>query len=418
MSNNLYSDSHTIEVLGSNTLTLKASTVTITGDINFTDGTMEDLEVTGTLTCDTVTSNGTAFLLTTAAGGATVTATGDITLETSGATGDIKLVSGDIISLTAVDDITLTATDNITLTASDDITMTATDKVSITGTSSVVIFGKGAESSIQMTDVILLSTLGALANGEINMTPLTMVDITATNSTSGNTSHVLDVANDWNDAQCDGVRIRLRESDNDTNVWCRFTSGASGSQTLRGRIRGTSGSGATAFQADGTNGGGTVDSVGEVVYASGGADFGEWIEMGDLEEWNPNQDQLDYMEAHAPLLGLPEGWVCYVRNNKFHKEGPGTPMVVTKSSFVVGNEYDKEDYIGEIFSFAGQIGVIVKGDVNDGDFLIPSGDYYCTGISPDEITFKDYMKVIGTAWTGNDKDFGKVLCAIGVKNTY
>jgi len=62
--------------------------------------------------------------------------------------------------------------------------------------------------------------------------------------------------------------------------------------------------------------------------------------------------------------------------------------------------------------------VCVSGPVNSGDLLIPSGSYYATAISPEDITFGDYIKVIGTAWSSSSVEgISKVMCSVGIKNT-
>lgn len=429
---NLYQESHNIEVAGSNALTLTADTITLAGTVSLSSGTMTDLTVTGELTVNNIISNDSLLSLNSGTGATTIQTAGNtLTLSTTSG-GNIVINANGNVDIDSADNISVDAAGNIELDSSGGSVKleaeTSTIINSKTTHTNTVDSGSGA-SVIKLTDYnIDISAFSAntsiASHGQVNLIPLTMVTIYGTNSTSGATSHVLDVANDWDDTQADGIRIRLRANEpGSTNVWARFTSGTDASQTTRGRIRGSDSDSTVTFQSDttvgGTDGGGTVGDSGSAVYASGGGDYGEWIELGDIKEWNISDAHAKFIEEQAPFFGLPEGHICYVRGNKFYKEGPGTPMVVTKSAFLVGNEVgDMENFIGEIFSFSGQIKVMVSGEVNDGDFLISNGRHYCTAISPQDISFQDYMKVIGTAWSENADGLGKVRCAIGIKNTY
>lgn len=240
--------------------------------------------------------------------------------------------------------------------------------------------------------------------------------------------YILRIVNDkTGDDSASGVAIYLSDyeasgaPDNSGRKWVSFYANSAGS--LKGSIRG-GGFIEAAFVTDSgtspaTGASGQVNIASyDCVYASGGADYGEWLAIGDLDEWGINRE--DTLANINGRLGLPEGWVVYVRDNAFWKEGPGTPMVVTQRAMVVGNEREHKDpYIGEILSFIGQVPVIVNGPVKSGDFLIPSGSMFCTAKDPATITFEEYMKVIGTAWENKEEaEQGLVLCAIGVKNTF
>jgi hypothetical protein len=401
----IYHGDHTIEAK-SGILTIKGDTVLFSGALAFSDATLEDLTVTGILTASTINSFDSAFRLRTASVGALFTSTSaDLSLETLGG-GDIN--------------ITTSALGDIDINSNYDIHVDAVRYIGITG-ANVTINGDGGAASVRCSDAGIVLSNFTQTDSFLLMQPSTEVLIRGTNDGVGNYSQVLVVQNQWDDSQCDGMAIVLEPSIlSPTNVFLRFSKDGD-IEDFGGRIRGPTSSSSVAFTADGSNGGGTVDGTGDVVYASGSSDFGEWIEVGDLNEWNLTKEQEDFIENNAPHMGLPEGWVCYVRDNKYYKEGPGTPMVVTRRPLLVGNEHNKEGYVGEIFSFSGQISAIVKGVVKSGDLLIPSGSYYCTAISPELVTFNEYKKVIGTAWTNSslsEDEFGRVMMAVGVKNTF
>jgi len=208
---------------------------------------------------------------------------------------------------------------------------------------------------------------------------------------------------------------------------------------------------------------------GDVCYYSGDQDFGEWIEMGDIDEWFPDwvynqsdefkalpetEQKAQYYEFVADrcepkgtrMLGITEGTTVWVRGGcahgndgcngeaKFYRtsDGGGVAMIVSHRAFLVGNEpkkfADGEIGVGEILSFCGQVPVKTFGACNVGDLLVPiengvgdpgdGGAGYCRAVSPDEISLKDYIKSVGSALCECEDSglaYHKVLTAIGVK---
>lgn len=400
---NIYHGDHSIIAKGG-TLTLEGDNVTIVGTPSFADATLTEATIT-TLNTTNIDADGGALTLDGSTHGITITtSTGDITLQTTGTEGDIAIDS--------FDDIAITADDNITIYATGNLDMSGADFVYVKGDSNAAFL------LINSTGLFL--TNASQSGGNFHLLPDTEVEVLATNQGDGSYSQVLKVQNEWDDAQADGMVVLLEPNAlSSTNVFVRFSKDGDVTNTA-GRIRGPANGSDVAFQADGGDGGGAVNSTGDVVYASGASDFGEWIEAGDINEWGISQERLNSLSPDNPSIGLPEGWVCYVRGQKFFKEGPGTPMLVTRSALLVGNERDREDYYGEVFSFSGQISVVVKGEVRSGDLLIPSGSHYCTAVSPENITFDQYKRVIGTAWEDSTEgeEYSRVMAAIGVKNTY
>jgi hypothetical protein len=163
---------------------------------------------------------------------------------------------------------------------------------------------------------------------------------------------------------------------------------------------------------------------GNVQFYSGAADFGEWLECGDLRDFYSPETDEDYDRLVAACkkagnAGLTEGRVVWVRDQKFYASGPGTPMVVTKRAALCGNSHQQErsEGRGQAISFCGQVPVLVDGPCKDGDLLVPVQDQgYCIAVDPDEISFDNYRKAIGTAW-GTDPADGpkKITCAVGIK---
>lgn len=160
-----------------------------------------------------------------------------------------------------------------------------------------------------------------------------------------------------------------------------------------------------------------VQRSGDVAYISGSQDFGELVPAGDVEEWKPEIKSV----PENNILGLSEGMVVFVREKKFWRKGPGTPMVVTNRAILIGNACDEtESEVHEVLSFIGQVPVWVEGSVKTGDYLVPTEKNCCVGIDPNEISFTEYKNAIGTAWESTESEVSerfnsKVLCAIGVK---
>ena len=225
-----------------------------------------------------------------------------------------------------------------------------------------------------------------------------------------------------------------------------------------------------------------VTYAGAVQYVSGNADFGEWVLIGDANEWDgviTNEDiSVDMAKDNAAKRhrwGIEEGSVVYIRGQRIYRYGPGSPMVVTNRALVVGNagtqiasidEFDIEgpvmksviehvkslaesmddkkkreilskleekellediaksacldSYCGEIVSFIGQCPILTFGSVNEGDYMVPIADeQYCVAVNPDEVTFEQYRRALGTSWETieleGDEKYCKPLCAVGVK---
>ena len=91
-------------------------------------------------------------------------------------------------------------------------------------------------------------------------------------------------------------------------------------------------------------------------------------------------------------------------------------MLVTKSAAMLGNSpKNNTTFIGETFSFIGQINVFVKGQASSGDYIIPENNY-CIAISQESANFEDYKKALGTCISEKSSDsLGQVLCAVGKK---
>jgi hypothetical protein len=177
--------------------------------------------------------------------------------------------------------------------------------------------------------------------------------------------------------------------------------------------------------------------AGYAQYVSGSADFGEFFEIGDEDEWGTDWSPGNSV---SQIFGLPEGIVVYVVGGKLFKapqEDIGVPMLVTNRALMVGDgtallKGSEDKRVGEVLSFVGKLPVFVRGAVGTGDLIIPvDNENICRGLSKNQANLQDYMKAIGTSLTscaeettlpedhpsapGEKVTVHKILCAVGVK---
>lgn len=98
-------------------------------------------------------------------------------------------------------------------------------------------------------------------------------------------------------------------------------------------------------------------------------------------------------------------------------DGADHVMVVSIRPIVLGNmppEGEERNY--EKVAFMGQTPIKVLGDVNVGDFLIPSGmdNGLAIAVSRDRIRVDQLKQVIGVAWDDNKEIYGLVNAAVGL----
>lgn len=125
-----------------------------------------------------------------------------------------------------------------------------------------------------------------------------------------------------------------------------------------------------------------------VTYESGSGDYAEWLERSDKSE------------------KMYSGDIVGVKGGKISKntEDAESYMVISGSPIILGNspkDGRTEDY--EKVAFMGQILVKVRGVVNEGDFIIPSGLNDGTGfaIAPELVTIDEYPRIVGQAWSSS-----------------
>ena len=131
-------------------------------------------------------------------------------------------------------------------------------------------------------------------------------------------------------------------------------------------------------------------------------------------------DYAEYLERLYPEEKVMIGNIVGVHDGKVSKrtEGADQVMVITNQPIVLGNipEPGKEDLYEKV-SFMGQVPVLVKGQTNTGDYILPSGrnDGYGIAVDPDEISLEQLPMIVGRAWSSSDQDYMSVInVAIGL----
>lgn len=142
---------------------------------------------------------------------------------------------------------------------------------------------------------------------------------------------------------------------------------------------------------------------GGVTYGSHGADYAEWLPKLDPEE----------KMIFGQIVGVHDGKITK------KTDGADQIMSVSLAPVVVGNLPRKgEEHLFAKVSFMGQVPVMVRGRVRNGDYIVPSGKNDGTGIgvAPEELDLEQMTQVLGRAWEDSERDdLSVVNVLIGVK---
>ncbi|MFZ4573087.1 MAG: hypothetical protein ACOYN0_01740, partial [Phycisphaerales bacterium] len=127
-----------------------------------------------------------------------------------------------------------------------------------------------------------------------------------------------------------------------------------------------------------------------------------------------------YLERADATENIQWGQVVGVRGGKVSKVTAGAEqvMVVSRAPIVLGNQPNDGDVSGmEKVAFMGQVPVVVRGDVNAGDYIVASGlnDGSAVAVSPDALELDHLKRLVGRAWeSSHGKPINFVNTAIGV----
>ncbi len=143
-----------------------------------------------------------------------------------------------------------------------------------------------------------------------------------------------------------------------------------------------------------------------VTYSSGAADYAEWL---------PKEDPGARF-APGEIVGLRNGFVT--RN----LASADKIMAVSTNPIVLGNmpPEGQEDRFVKI-AFMGQVPVQVLGNVQPGDYILPSelGSGFGKAVHPDKMELKDYKNIVGVAWSDTQEiipGISLVNVAVGINS--
>jgi hypothetical protein len=139
-----------------------------------------------------------------------------------------------------------------------------------------------------------------------------------------------------------------------------------------------------------------------ITYESGSGDYSEWLERENISEQ------------------MMPGDIVAVNGGKITKNTSLSEqfMAVSTSPIILGNMPEKgNEQSFEKVAFMGQIPINVRGIVNKGDYIIPSGlnDGIGIAVSPDQMTVDEYSKIVGRAWaSSNNESVKQVNILVGI----
>lgn len=141
---------------------------------------------------------------------------------------------------------------------------------------------------------------------------------------------------------------------------------------------------------------------GGVVYETSGADYAEYM---------PRLDADEDIEA-ADVVGIVGDGIT--RNTMDAQRA----LVVTGEPAVTGNSpgsTEGERWDHETVTFTGQVPVKVRGSVNAGALIVPSGEHDGTGVAVTPEEWTPGTPVVGQAWEGDEDDeVSEVTVAVGI----
>lgn len=143
-----------------------------------------------------------------------------------------------------------------------------------------------------------------------------------------------------------------------------------------------------------------------VAYESGAGDYAEWLLRADPEE----------LIQPGDVVGVIGGKVSkkFMHADRF--------MVVSTSPLLLGNmpANSSEEKFYEKIAFVGQVPVKVIGEVEIGDYILPSGqgDGFAIAIHPSKMLARDYQRIIGIAWEKSQGgDYAQLInTAVGINH--
>ena len=144
------------------------------------------------------------------------------------------------------------------------------------------------------------------------------------------------------------------------------------------------------------------DGSGGISFNSGSGDFAEYLPLLNVDE------KIEDCE----IVGVFGGKIT--KNTK----NADKIMAISSRPIVLGNDKGDNDSYKKV-AFLGQVQIKVRGIVNLGDYIIPSGlnDGIGIAVSPNEIKGKEYAQIVAIAWEASDNQEVKLInAAVGLNN--
>ena len=139
-----------------------------------------------------------------------------------------------------------------------------------------------------------------------------------------------------------------------------------------------------------------------VTYQSGSADYAEWLPKSNARE--------SFLPGY--IVGIKNGFISK------NLEGASRLFVISTKPILLGNMPEGGKEAGyEKVAFMGQVPVHVIGNVNAGDYILPSGtnNGFGRGVSPKNMKADDYTNIVGVAWSSSANGmYDQVNVAIGL----
>lgn len=142
-----------------------------------------------------------------------------------------------------------------------------------------------------------------------------------------------------------------------------------------------------------------ANGSGGVKYKSGGADFAECL---------PKADPDATFEPGA-VVGIHEGQIS-------RKTADADRLLVVSARPAVAGNAPRSDPSGhETVAFTGQVPVRVRGTVETGDVIVPSGENDGTAVAVDPREWEPNSSIVGQAWEGTEETgVSEVTVAVGI----
>ncbi len=140
----------------------------------------------------------------------------------------------------------------------------------------------------------------------------------------------------------------------------------------------------------------TGNNSGGVTYSTSGGDFAEYLPLREIYE---------QIEA-GDIVGLFAGSISRTT------QGTDRLRVVSTAPAIVGNmPEDSRLDLHRVVAFLGQVPVKVRGAVQAGDYIVPSGLNDGTGlaVNPDDLTPSQYGQIVGVAWESSSEESVKPI---------